>query len=73
VLEQIARETGARYIDDLRDDDLPGEPGDAEHSYLGLMAFDLRTFMGALGGNVAPLDRLDTSNVAGEGCADYRT
>ena len=25
VLEQIASETGARYIDDLRDDDLPGD------------------------------------------------
>jgi ABC-type Zn uptake system ZnuABC Zn-binding protein ZnuA len=33
VLEQIARETGARYEDTLRDDDLPGEPGDAEHSW----------------------------------------
>ncbi len=73
VLEQIASETGARYIDDLRDDDLPGEPGDPEHSYLGLMVFDLRTFMGALGGDVSPFDGFDTSNVAGEGCAEYRT
>jgi hypothetical protein len=32
VLEQIAAETGARYEDTLRDDDLPGEPGDPEHS-----------------------------------------
>lgn len=73
VLEQIAHETGARYIDDLRDDDLPGDPGDPEHSYLGLMVFDFRTFMGALGGDVAPFDGFDTSNVAGGGCADYRT
>ena len=27
VLEQIAEETGAVYVDDLRDDDLPGEVG----------------------------------------------
>ena len=73
VLEQIARETGASYIDDLRDDDLPGEPGDREHSYLGLMVFDFRTFMGALGGDVSPFDGFDVSNVAGEGCAEYRT
>jgi len=72
VLEQIARETGARYVDDLRDDDLPGEPGDPEHSYLGLMVFDYRTFMGALGGDVSAFEGFDTSNVAGEGCADYR-
>ena len=31
VLEEIGRATGARYEDTLRDDDLPGEPGDAEH------------------------------------------
>ncbi|HXF73021.1 MAG TPA: metal ABC transporter substrate-binding protein [Actinomycetota bacterium] len=73
VLEQIASETGARYIDDLRDDDLPGDPGDPEHSYLGLMVFDFRTFMGALGGDASALDGFDTSNVAGEGCAEYRT
>ena len=30
VLEQIAKETGATYVDDLRDDDLPGAPGDVE-------------------------------------------
>ena len=28
VLRQIADETGVTYVDDLRDDDLPGEPGD---------------------------------------------
>ena len=29
VLKQIGRETGARYEDTLRDDDLPGKPGEA--------------------------------------------
>lgn len=72
VLQQIARETGARYVDDLRDDDLPGSPGDPDHSYLGLMAFDYRTFMGALGGDISPFRELDVRNVAGEGCAVYR-
>ncbi len=72
VLEQIADETGARYIDDLRDDDLPGEPGARDHSYLGLMVFDFKTFMGALGGDVGPLESLFTGNLAGEGSATYR-
>ena len=35
----------------LRDDDLPGEPGDPEHSWLGLMRFDYVTMIEALGGD----------------------
>jgi ABC-type Zn uptake system ZnuABC Zn-binding protein ZnuA len=72
VLEQIADEAGAEYVDDLRDDDLPGEAGDPDHSYFGLMVFDFRTFMGALGGDVSPFDGFDVSNIAGECCATYR-
>jgi ABC-type Zn uptake system ZnuABC Zn-binding protein ZnuA len=71
VLEQIAAETGATYVDDLRDDDLPGEPGDPDHTYLGLMVFDFRTIVEALGGDASSLDTVDTGNVAG-GDADYR-
>jgi ABC-type Zn uptake system ZnuABC Zn-binding protein ZnuA len=72
VLEQIASETGAAYVDDLRDDDLPGEPGDPQHTYLGLMVFDYRTFMEALGGDVSAFDGFDTSNVS-PGSAEYGT
>ncbi len=50
VLEEIGRATGARYEDTLRDDDLPGEPGDAEHSWLGLMRYDYMTMIEGLGG-----------------------
>jgi ABC-type Zn uptake system ZnuABC Zn-binding protein ZnuA len=64
VLDQIARETGADYIDDLRDDDLPGEPGDPEHSYLGLMRFDFVTMVTALGGDASGLEAFDPSDVA---------
>jgi hypothetical protein len=71
VLEQIAAETGATYVDDLRDDDLPGEPGEPDHSYFGLMVFDLRTFMTALGGDTSAFDRFDVSNLQ-EGDAVYR-
>ena len=42
VLAQIAAETGAKYEDSLRDDDLPGDPGQPEHSYVGLMIYDVR-------------------------------
>ena len=71
VLEQIAAETGASYVDDLRDDDLPGEPGDPEHSYFGLMVFDYRTFMSALGGDASAFDGFDVTNLQ-EGDAEYR-
>ena len=67
VLEEIANEAGATYIDDLRDDDLPGEPGDAEHSYLGLMRFDYVTMIEGLGGQAPALRALDVSDVAPDG------
>lgn len=72
VLEQIARETGADYVDDLRDDDLPGEAGDADHSLAALLVFDYRTFMGALGGDPVAFDEVDTSNTNEPDEAIYR-
>lgn len=56
VLEQIGDEAGVRYVDVLRDDDLPGEPGDDEHSWLGLMRFDYITMVEALGGDPSALE-----------------
>jgi ABC-type Zn uptake system ZnuABC Zn-binding protein ZnuA len=70
VLEQIAAETGARYEDTLRDDDLPGEPGDPEHSWMGLMRYDYVTMIEGLGGTAAQLKALDVSDVAPDK-ADY--
>ena len=63
VLEQIARESGARYSDELADDDLPGAPGDPDHSYLGLMIQNMTIMVGALGGDVLPFHNLDPSPV----------
>lgn len=70
VLEQIAEETGARYEDTLRDDDLPGKPGDPEHSWLGLMRYDYVTMIEGLGGTTESLEALDVSDVAADS-ADY--
>ena len=64
ILKQIGKETGARYEDTLRDDDLPGKPGEPEHSWLGLMRYDYRTMVKGLGGDPAALDALDTADVA---------
>jgi len=64
IMEQIGAETGVRYVDVLRDDDLIGEPGDAEHSWLGLMRFNYVTMVEALGGDASALKTLDVSDVA---------
>jgi ABC-type Zn uptake system ZnuABC Zn-binding protein ZnuA len=64
VLEQIGREAGVEYVDVLRDDDLPGEPGDPEHSWLGLMLFDYITMTTALGGDASALQAIEVRNVA---------
>jgi ABC-type Zn uptake system ZnuABC Zn-binding protein ZnuA len=70
VLAQIASESGTKYVDVLRDDDLPGAPGDADHSYLGLMKFDFVTMVTNLGGDASALDAFDSSDVVSD-TADY--
>ena len=65
VLDQIAREAGVQYIDALRDDDLPGQPGDPNHSYIGLMVEDVKIMATALGGNPALIADFDTGNLPG--------
>jgi ABC-type Zn uptake system ZnuABC Zn-binding protein ZnuA len=64
VLEQIGKETGVKYVDVLRDDDLPGKPGSAQHSWMGLMHFDYVTMTEALGGDASALKAFTPGNVA---------
>ena len=72
VLEAIAKEAGALFIDELADDDLPGKPGDPQHTYLGLMQANLQAMIPALGGDASALSGLDIGNVFdGESGAVY--
>jgi ABC-type Zn uptake system ZnuABC Zn-binding protein ZnuA len=72
VLEQIADEGGAEFIDSLRDDDLPGAPGDANHTYVGLMLQNMEIMMPALGGNADAFEGFDPGVVfEGESGAVY--
>jgi ABC-type Zn uptake system ZnuABC Zn-binding protein ZnuA len=71
VLAQIAREAKSRYIDKLRDDELPGEPGHPKHSYVGMMVENMTIMVEALGGSVDALKEVDPTPVAGAH-ADYR-
>ena len=65
VLQQIAREAATTFVDSLRDDDLPGEPGDPHHSYTGMMLANIRTIVTALGGSPDALRGVDPAPVAG--------
>jgi len=72
ALETIASESGADYIDDLRDDDLPGKPGESGHTYIGLMKKNMQIMIPALGGTVTAMDGVDDSLVfSGASPAEY--
>ena len=72
VLETIAQEAGAQFVDELADDDLPGGPGDPRHSYLGLMLQNMESMIPALGGDVSSLSGFDPSPVfEGRSTAKY--
>jgi manganese/iron transport system substrate-binding protein len=58
ILEQIARESGATFVDKLRDDEPPGAPQSAEHTYIGMMRSDMQVMIGALGGDPTIFDPL---------------
>ena len=64
VLEQIGKEAGVKYVDELRDDDLPGAPGEPEHSWMGLMHFDYVTMTEAMGGDASALKAFEPADVA---------
>jgi ABC-type Zn uptake system ZnuABC Zn-binding protein ZnuA len=62
VLEQIAKESGATFVDKLRDDEPPGAPLSGEHTYLGMMKNDMIVMLGALGGDPSTFDPLDVTD-----------
>ncbi|MDQ3227503.1 MAG: metal ABC transporter substrate-binding protein [Chloroflexota bacterium] len=62
VLEQIAAEAGADYIDQLRDDAPPGEPNAPEHTYLGMMIRNMDLMLSALGGNADAVTALSPAD-----------
>jgi len=62
VLAQIARDTGVKYEASLRDDDLPGDVGGPDHSYVGLIVYDVRTMVTDLGGDPSALAGIPTKS-----------
>jgi zinc/manganese transport system substrate-binding protein len=57
--EQIARETGVKFIDQLSDDELPPPPN---NSFIGMMANNMAIMTEALGGNPGCVANVDTRN-----------
>lgn len=62
VLEQIASEAGAEYVDDLRDDEPPGDVGSLEHTFIGMMKRNVQIMAGALGGDASLMDGVDPAD-----------
>ena len=56
VLERVSEEAGVPYVADLADDELPGQPGDPEYGYLGMMVDNVRHIVTSLGGDASALD-----------------
>ncbi len=64
VLEQIAKESGAKFIDALRDDEPPGDVESPEHTYLGMIRKDMQIMIGALGGDGSLFDKFVVSDTS---------
>ncbi|MFZ5593591.1 MAG: metal ABC transporter substrate-binding protein [Pseudomonadota bacterium] len=60
ILEQIARETRVKFVDQLSDDELPPPP---KNSFIGMMANNMAIMAEALGGNPSCVAQVDTGNV----------
>ena len=62
VLEQISREADVPiYWYD--DDNLPGEPGDPEHSFFSMKVRNQKALAEALGGDATLIDHIETRNI----------
>lgn len=59
VVNQIAKESGAKIVETLSDDDLPGNPEEPRHSYVGMMLENMKSMLTPLGGNITSLTDVD--------------
>ncbi len=62
ILDQIAKESGVKFYDTLRDDDLPGEPNSPQHTYIGMQLENTLTMVTSLGGNADALKGFNPAN-----------
>jgi manganese/iron transport system substrate-binding protein len=62
VVDQIANEANVQIVGTLSDDDLPGDPGDSQNSYVGMMLENMENMLTPLGGNVSALSNIDPAD-----------
>jgi ABC-type Zn uptake system ZnuABC Zn-binding protein ZnuA len=62
IINQIAEEGNVKVVETLSDDDLPGEQGDPEHTYVGMMLENIRNMLVPLGGNITALSDVDPTD-----------
>ena len=62
VVDQIATEANVQIVGTLSDDDLPGNPGDPQNSYVGMMLENMENMLVPLGGNVSALSNIDPTD-----------
>jgi ABC-type Zn uptake system ZnuABC Zn-binding protein ZnuA len=58
VVDQIAKENNVKIVETLSDDDLPGNSGDPEHSYVGMMLENMKNMLLPLGGNTTSFNNV---------------
>ena len=63
IVDQIAKEGNVTIVETLSDDDLPGNPGDNNHSYVGMMLENMKNMIIPLGGNIEALKDINPQNI----------
>ena len=63
IVDQIAKEGNVEVVETLSDDDLPGDSGDPNHSYVGMMLENMKNMLVPLGGNVSALSDVDPRDI----------
>ncbi len=62
IVDQIAKESNVSIVETLRDDALPGNIDDNNHTYVGMMIENMKNMVIPLGGNIEKLDALNSGN-----------
>ena len=63
IIDQIAKEGNVTIVETLSDDDLPGNTGDNNHSYVGMMLENMKNMIIPLGGNIDALKHISPQNI----------
>jgi ABC-type Zn uptake system ZnuABC Zn-binding protein ZnuA len=63
IVDQIAKEGNVSIVETLSDDNLPGNPGDNNHSYVGMMLENMKNMIIPLGGNIDALTEINPQNI----------